>query len=184
MLSNLLDFAKHVGRKVFDTDAEAADNILKHIQANNPGVDTLRVTYDDGVVTLTGRASDQAAKEKVVLMAGNVKDVERVDADGISVIPSVTQEQLQQAGLRKPAGGISASEPEGGAAGTSAASDAETGEAARFYVIQKGDTLYAVAKEFYGDGMKYPQLFEANREVIEDPDKIYPGQKIRIPELD
>ena len=32
--------------------------------------------------------------------------------------------------------------------------------------------------------MKYPKLFEANREVIEDPDKIYPGQKIRIPELD
>ncbi|MCB1684118.1 MAG: BON domain-containing protein, partial [Pseudomonadales bacterium] len=87
MLSNLLDFTKHIGRKIFDTDAEAADNILKHIQTNNPGVDTLRVTFDDGAVTLTGRARDQAAKEKVVLMAGNVKGVERVDAEGISVIP-------------------------------------------------------------------------------------------------
>jgi nucleoid-associated protein YgaU len=184
VLSNLLDFAKHVGRKVFDTDAEAADSILKHIQTNNPGVDTLRVAYDDGVVTLTGRAADQAAKEKVVLMAGNVKDVERVDADGISVIPSVTREQLQEAGLGKPASGAATAESEGSAAGESATTDASTGETARFYVIQKGDTLYAVAKEFYGNGMKYPQLFEANREVIEDPDKIYPGQKIRIPELD
>ncbi|MBT8447128.1 MAG: LysM peptidoglycan-binding domain-containing protein, partial [Gammaproteobacteria bacterium] len=46
------------------------------------------------------------------------------------------------------------------------------------------DTLGGIAKRFYGDPMKYPQLFEANREVIEDPDKIYPGQKIRIPALD
>jgi len=182
MLSNLLDFSKHVGRKVFDTDAEAADDILKHIQSNNPGVDTLRVAYDDGVVTLTGRAKDQAAKEKVVLMAGNVKEVERVDADGISVIPSVTEEQLQQAGLRKPESSAPAAKPPEGAAGASPASAAASAES-RFYVIQKGDTLSGIAKEFYGNGMKYPQLFEANREVIEDPDKIYPGQKIRIPEL-
>ena len=53
----------------------------------------------------------------------------------------------------------------------------------QYYTIQKGDTLYAVAKQFYGDGMKYPKIFEANREVIEDADKIYPGQKIRIPIL-
>ncbi len=183
MLSNLLDFAKHVGRKVFDTDAEAADNILKHIQSNNPGVDTLRVAYDEGVVTLTGRARDQSAKEKVVLMAGNVKEVERVDADGISVIPSVTQEQLQQAGLRKPESSASAAKPAEGAARASSASAAAPSAESRFYVVQKGDTLSGIAKEFYGNGMKYPQLFEANREVIEDPDKIYPGQKIRIPEL-
>ncbi|MEZ5560566.1 MAG: peptidoglycan-binding protein LysM [Pseudomonadales bacterium] len=173
MLSNLLDFAKHIGRKVFDTDAEAADEILKHIQSNNPGVDTLRVAFDDGVVTLTGRAADQAAKEKVVLMAGNVKGVERVVADGISVIPSVTEEQRAAIGL-----------PERPAAAAAPADTAPTGsEATRFYIIQKGDTLYGIAKQFYGNGMKYPQLFDANREVIEDPDKIYPGQKIRVPEL-
>ncbi|MGE0623858.1 MAG: peptidoglycan-binding protein LysM [Pseudomonadales bacterium] len=171
MLSNLMDFARHIGRKVFDTDAEAADNILKHIQTNNPGVDTLRVSYDDGVVTLTGRARDQMSKEKVVLMAGNVKGVERVDADGISVIPSVTKEQLAAAGLAKK---VPESQP-------AAVAEATAG-GTRFYVIQKGDTLSAIAKQFYGNAMKYPQLFEANREVIEDPDRIYPGQKIRIPE--
>ncbi len=177
MLSNLLDFAKHIGRKVFDTDAEAADNILKHIQANNPGVDTLRVSFDDGLVTLTGRAGDQAAKEKVVLMAGNVKGVERVDADGISVIPSITDEQRAAAGL--PEKKAPASREPVAEAAEAAPAAAES----RFYVIQKGDTLYGIAKEFYGNGMKYKQLFEANREVIEDPDKIYPGQKIRVPEL-
>ena len=50
-----------------------------------------------------------------------------------------------------------------------------------YYVIQKGDTLSKIAKHYYGDANKYPRLFEANREVIKDPDLIFPGQKIRIP---
>ncbi len=50
-----------------------------------------------------------------------------------------------------------------------------------YYVIQKGDTLSAVAKQFLGNASAYPKIFEANREVIKDPDLIYPGQKIRIP---
>ncbi|MDH3647021.1 MAG: peptidoglycan-binding protein LysM [Gammaproteobacteria bacterium] len=50
-----------------------------------------------------------------------------------------------------------------------------------YYEIAAGDSLSAIAKKFYGDAQQYPRLFEANREVIKDPDKIYPGQKIRIP---
>ncbi|AFL74129.1 peptidoglycan-binding protein LysM [Thiocystis violascens] len=50
-----------------------------------------------------------------------------------------------------------------------------------FYVIEKGDSLSAIAKNFYGDGGAYSRIFEANREVIKDPNLIYPGQKIRIP---
>lgn len=57
----------------------------------------------------------------------------------------------------------------------------ETAEAVEFYVIEKGDTLSGIAKRFYGDANKYPLIFEANREVIQDPDLIFPGQKIRIP---
>ena len=50
-----------------------------------------------------------------------------------------------------------------------------------YYVIQSGDTLSKIAKTYLGDAMAYPKIFEANREVIQDPNKIYPGQKIRIP---
>ena len=147
MLGSLFDFAKDMGKKIFTTDAEAGMNILKHIEANNPGVMPINVNFDDGVVTLSGMAKTLEAKEKAVLMAGNIAGVETVNADAIDVTepPVADAPQVQ------------------------------------YYTIQKGDTLYAVAKEFYGDGMKYPQIFEANREVIEDADKIYPGQKIRIP---
>lgn len=50
-----------------------------------------------------------------------------------------------------------------------------------FYTVQKGDTLSKIAKAQYGDPMKYPQIFEANRPMLEHPDKIYPGQMLRIP---
>jgi nucleoid-associated protein YgaU len=53
----------------------------------------------------------------------------------------------------------------------------------RFYTVQKGDSLSKIAQQHYGDANKWRQLHEANREVVgSDPDKIYPGQQIRIPE--
>jgi nucleoid-associated protein YgaU len=57
-------------------------------------------------------------------------------------------------------------------------------EPAEFYTIVPGDSLSKIAKRYYGDAMKYPVIFEANREVIKNPDLIYPGQQIRIPKLD
>ena len=51
----------------------------------------------------------------------------------------------------------------------------------QYYLIKSGDTLSAIAKQFYGDANKYPAILEANREVIKDADLIFPGQKIRIP---
>lgn len=50
-----------------------------------------------------------------------------------------------------------------------------------YYTVAKGDTLSGIAKKILGNAMEYPKIFEANREVIKDPDLIYPGQKIRIP---
>ncbi|MEM7193557.1 MAG: peptidoglycan-binding protein LysM [Pseudomonadota bacterium] len=50
-----------------------------------------------------------------------------------------------------------------------------------YYEIVKGDTLWAISSKFLGKGNRYMEIFEANKEVIKDPDKIYVGQKIRIP---
>ncbi len=52
-----------------------------------------------------------------------------------------------------------------------------------FYTIQRGDSLSKIAKRYYGDAMKYPVLFEANREIIKNPDLIYPGQVLRVPKM-
>ncbi|MCB9383824.1 MAG: LysM peptidoglycan-binding domain-containing protein [Bryobacterales bacterium] len=50
-----------------------------------------------------------------------------------------------------------------------------------FYTIVSGDSLSKIATKYYGDALKWNTLFEANREVIQNPDLIYPGQVIRVP---
>jgi nucleoid-associated protein YgaU len=52
---------------------------------------------------------------------------------------------------------------------------------AQYHTVVKGDTLSAIAKKYYGDASKYPEIFEANKPMLKDPNKIYPGQSLRIP---
>ncbi|MEG2818686.1 MAG: peptidoglycan-binding protein LysM [Comamonas sp.] len=54
---------------------------------------------------------------------------------------------------------------------------------AQYHDVVRGDTLSAIAKKYYGDANKYPVIFEANKPMLSHPDKIYPGQKLRIPAL-
>lgn len=53
----------------------------------------------------------------------------------------------------------------------------------QFYTVQKGDTLSKISKQFYGNPMKYMLIFEANKPMLDNPDKIFPGQSLRIPKL-
>lgn len=140
----LFDFVSDIGKKVFGNDDEAADKIKDHILADNLPIENLEVAFDDGTVTLSGKADSAETREKAILIAGNVQGVEQVVADNLQP-------------------------------------DQESG--VEFYIIKKGDSLSKIAKEYYGDAMKYPVIFDANREVIKDADLIYPGQKIRIPKV-
>jgi nucleoid-associated protein YgaU len=140
----LFDFAADLGKKLFGDDDDPAEKIQDHIESDNPGVDDLKIEVEDGIAKVTGKAKDQSAFEKLVLMAGNVLGITEVQADELEMEQPETVE-------------------------------------VEYYVIQKGDTLWAIAKQHLGNGNKYTEIFDANREVIKDPDLIYPGQKIRIP---
>jgi len=50
-----------------------------------------------------------------------------------------------------------------------------------FHTVEKGDTLWAIAEKTMGNGSKYTEIFEANKPMLSHPDKIYPGQVLRIP---
>jgi len=54
---------------------------------------------------------------------------------------------------------------------------------ATFYEVKRGDSLSKIAKQFYGDPMKYKLIFEANQPMLSNPDVIFPGQTLRIPNL-
>ena len=58
---------------------------------------------------------------------------------------------------------------------------AEPADESQYHDVVRGDTLSAIAKTYYGNANKYPAIFEANKPMLSHPDKIYPGQKLRIP---
>lgn len=141
----LFDFAADIGKKLFNKEEDASKAVTEHIAEDNPGIEDLNVTVEDGTAKITGAASTAIAIEKAILMAGNVAGINNVNIDDVVI-------------------------KEGQIAGDD-----------EFYVIQKGDTLWKIAENAYGNGAKYKAIVEANKEVIKHEDKIFPGQKIRIP---
>ena len=160
--SPAVEIFKQWGRPSFDLVwlySGLAQEIKKHINQQLPvQIDGFNVSFDGTTAKLFGQAKTQMAREKAVLLAGNHDGVDRVD-DGRTVVAQTTAQQVaatQQAQAAAP-------------------------QQATFYQIKSGDSLSKIAKEKYGDANAWHDLFEANREVIGDPDKIYPGQTIRIP---
>lgn len=66
--------------------------------------------------------------------------------------------------------------PTGQSAGAPSANGAST------YTVQAGDSLSKISKEYYGDANQYMKIFEANRDALNDPNKIFPGQTLKIPQ--
>jgi len=65
--------------------------------------------------------------------------------------------------------------------GSSSTAPSPTTKTESTYVVKKGDTLSKIAKEHYGDANHWKKIFEANRDQIQDPDLIHPGQTLRLP---
>lgn len=62
------------------------------------------------------------------------------------------------------------------------ANPADAGAAlGQYHEVVKGDTLSKIAEKYYGDPSLYKDIFEANKNILKDPNKIFPGQKLRIP---
>lgn len=142
----LFDFVTDIGKKIFSKQEDASQAVTEHIAEDNPGIENVQVSVEDGIAKIQGMADNASALEKAILMAGNIAGIRGVNVDGVSV-----------------------------ANGESVADDEQ------FYVIQKGDTLWAIAEKHYGNGAKYKAIVDANKEVIKDENKIFPGQKIRLP---
>lgn len=71
----------------------------------------------------------------------------------------------------------------GNVEGVATVEDATATEATapKLHTVEEGDTLWAVSEKALGSGARYMEIFEANKPMLTDPDKIYPGQVLRIP---
>ena len=139
-----------------------AENIAKSLAQLDIEGEQVAVNVNGGIAVLTGTAPSQEAMEKMVLCAGNQHGIGQVDCR-VEVDQST----------------VAATD-----AGRQNASDApDSGAPSTFYTVQSGDTLGKIAAEHYGNAGKYMAIFEANQPMLSDPDKIYPGQSLRIPPL-
>ncbi|MDH3647006.1 MAG: LysM peptidoglycan-binding domain-containing protein [Gammaproteobacteria bacterium] len=165
---SLLGFVKDIGRRVLNRDESAAKKITEMIEAKNPGVKHLGVELDGGIATLRGHCESGEAHQALVKMVRGIEGVLDVDASDLSFDKTKPAEVSVAAAAAAVAGG-----------GDRGQSGAEP--KTEHYVVQSGDTLSKLAKKYYGDAMQYPKIFEANRDILSDPNKINVGQKLRIP---
>ena len=159
----LFDFMSDAGEdKVTETvEVSAArvnqlreENIARMVtQLDDVDGEQVGIKVDGETAVLTGSAPSQEAMEKIVLCAGNQYGIAQVDC------------QMQ------------VDAPAGAPAGAAPAAEST------FYTVQPGDTLGKIAQEHYGAANKYMVIFEANKPMLTDPDKIKVGQSLRIPPL-
>ncbi len=160
----LFSFIADAGDKLFGGTTIDENQVMKHIMGLGLKIKPFSVVahQDKKMVSLIGFAETLQDKEKAILAAGNIKGVEKVD-DRLKV-------GSPPARAEAPAVVENAPEPDAAEAPTS-----------QFYTVKSGDTLSKIAREFYGSANKYPVIFEANKPMLSNPDRIYPGQVLRIP---
>jgi len=151
----LIDFVVNAGKKLFGaSDAEAA-------KSPDPAVQSKRVSALENEIKSLG-LNVEGLKIKMAEQTVYVRGKVKTQADREKVVLALGNVE----GVAKVDDGLEV---------------ASAGDAARMYTVQKGDTLSKIAKEQYGDANKYPAIFEANKPMLTHPDKIYPGQVLRIP---
>lgn len=151
------DFVKSVGKKLTGaTEAHAEE-------AQGPSADALKQELDK--YELGSQNVQVAIDGDQVKLSGSVADQAAFEKVVMAVGNAHGVARVNTDELKVDAAAQGAAEP-------------------RFYTVKEGDTLWKVAEGVYGKGQgnRYTAIFEANRPMLSHPDKIYPGQTLRIPE--
>ena len=162
----LIDFVKEAGQKLGLGGGEPEE---KKKQAEGGAV----ATVDQDKIDRRRAAALVDLLEKMEL---EIEDLSvRVDGD-VAALSGKARSQAERekavlvvgntAGIARVDDGLTVAEPE---------------PEATYYTVVAGDTLSKIAKEQYGNAMEYNRIFDANRPMLSDPNKIYPGQVLRIP---
>lgn len=158
MFGSIVKFVKDAGQTLANAvglGGPDVKDLTKALSDNGLTIQNLTLTVDDGKATIGGVSVDAAQREKAVLVVGNTKGIEQVVCNLTLPPPPVAVQAV-------------VAEP----------------PPSRFHTVEKGDTLWAISEAMYGNGSKYQAIFHANEPMLKHPDKIYPGQVLRIPTLE
>lgn len=167
----LFNFVKEAGEKLF------------HRGEDKPAAAPAAAPTQADVAQLNQQAGD--AIERYVQQLGLQVQGLQVSFDGASSTATVTGQAPDQATKEKVL--LACGNVQGVAAVTDqltvAGAPAQAGGAdqAQFHTVASGDTLSKISAKYYGSANEYNRIFEANKPMLSDPNKIYPGQVLRIP---
>ena len=139
---------------------EKVHEALDKIRPQFPGM-KLSADINDKIVTLKGEAPDVQTKGRIMSAFNNL-----VETD--NTINQISTPKAPDAAPK--------------AAGMAPDAPAPAGSGEKIHEVVSGDTLGAIAKTYYGNAGKYMKIFEANRDILDNPDLIKVGQKLKIPE--
>jgi nucleoid-associated protein YgaU len=163
---SIISFIKEAGEKLFghkETAAAAAAPDDAALQAQAAAANQTAATAIAGYITAQGLKIDGLD----------------VGFDGATGTVSVAGEAANQATREKAV--LCCGNVHGVSQVDDAMTVAEPADESRWYTVVRGDTLSAISKSQYGNANEYPKIFEANKPMLSSPDKIYPGQVLRIP---
>ena len=127
----------------------------------------LKFGFGTGTITVTGEVSGEDERKQILNVLARAEGIEKV------------QDNLTLASA-DPAPAEADEPPPESELSVTGADETEL----RKYTVQSGDTLWRIAERMYGNGAKYLKIFEANRDLLENPDRIFPGQELVIPDLE
>lgn len=160
---SLISFIKDAGEKLFGRKPEAPAADPAALQAQAEAANATAATAIAGYIVAQGLK------------------VEGLDVafDGATGTVSVAGEAVDQATREKVV--LCCGNVHGVSQVDDSMTTAEPADESRWYTVVRGDTLSAISKSQYGNANQYPKIFEANKPMLTHPDKIYPGQVLRIP---
>jgi len=161
--------------KMLGGDKSSATETVKGPSATlrEHGIDPSNLKFSfnqDGTVAVTGHAQDQAECDRICEV---IKDIPNVSGVTNNIVVGAPEPEVEPEVVVAEAEVV-----------VEEVAVEKVEEAGRTYTVQSGDTLWAIAAEMYGSGGKYMKIFEANTNILENPDKIKPGQVLLIPDLE
>lgn len=164
--------------KILGKDEPGIEDSIKPPSAvlRENGIDPSNLKFkfnQDGSMAVSGPVVSQSESDRICELCNDIPSISSVQNNMVVGVPEPVVEEavvVEEVVVEEVIAEV--------------AEEVESEETVRKYTVKSGDTLSGISRKMYGSGNKYMKIFEANTPLLEDPNKIFPGQELVIPVLD